>query len=458
MGLHKIKTVWNQVRDSLWFLPSVLTLAAALLALVTIQLDATGILPESPAGLWLFSGTASGARGVLTAIASGFITVTGVVFSITIVALQLASTQFTPRILRNFTADRANQLVLGVFIATFTYALLVLRVVRGENGVTEVASAGTAGQPAAGGAAIFVPHLSVTVAVLLAVLGIGFLIFYIHHAARSVQASDIIHRVTDDALQTMERMLPERFGQPGAEDPGTAIPEAAGSAIPAERSGYVQAIDEDHLLDVVRADALTVRVDADIGQFLLPGAALATVWPAGLEQDEELAGAVRRAFVVGQERTPHMDLELGLIELSDIAVKALSPGINDPTTAILCLDRIGQILLALARHEAPHRVRQLPGHQGLLVLPMPRFEHVVDTALDQIRHFGSANPRFVIDMLHRLGELGSLLPHRDRPPVARHAAALLRTARSADHDRRDLARIEDAADRALERLEPAPSR
>lgn len=448
MGLDRLTAFWNSVRDSLWFVPGVLTLSAVVLAVVTIEIDAREVLPDTPVGVWLFSSTASGARGVLTAIASGFITVTGVVFSITIVALQLASTQFTPRILRNFTADRANQLVLGIFIATFTYALLVLRVVRGEQ---DGVSPQDAERAAESGQAIsaFVPHLSVTVAVVLALVGIGFLIFFIDHAARSVQASVIIDRVTSDALDTLERRLPERVGVSGEIDPDDAIPAAQGKVVTSERSGYVQGVDEEELLELLRENGITIRMEPRVGDYLLPGGALATVWPAGAP-GAHVEDSIRSAFVLGHERTNHLDIELGVIELTDIAVKALSPGVNDPTTAVLCVDRLAEILLAAGRMDPPSRVRRAREGSGTLILPRVEFESMVQTALDEIRHYGADNPRFVSTFLDRLGDLGHLLPHDRRAPVVRQATALLRMARERIDEPTDLRRVEAAGRRALE--------
>ncbi|NIP80722.1 MAG: DUF2254 domain-containing protein [Gemmatimonadetes bacterium] len=452
MGLDNLTAIWNRVRDSLWFLPAVLTLASVVLALVTIQLDVSDVLPEAPGGVWLFSGTAAGARGVLTAIASGFITVTGVVFSVTIVAIQLASTQFTPRILRNFTADRVNQLVLGVFIATFTYALLVLRVVEGDTGGVTPEDLAAGGGAAGASAPGFVPNLSVTVAVVLAVVSIGFLIYFIDHAARSVQASVIIDRVTAAAVDTLDRRLPARVGEPGDDDVETVIPAAQGHPVVARASGYLQGVDQDALLSLLGRDAVTIRMEPRIGEFVLAGGTLATVWPAGLAGDD-LERSIHDAFILGHERTPHLDVELGVIELVDIAVKALSPGINDPTTATLCVDRICEVLLDFARREPPGRVRRLPREGGVLVLPRLEFDRLVDTALDGIRRYGVEDPRFTRSVLDRLVDLGRLLPADRKPPVARHAAALLRTAREATRDPWDLRRVEAAGERALAALD-----
>lgn len=451
MGLDRLTAFWNRVRDSLWFLPGVLTLGAVILAVITIEIDVRDVLPEAPAGVWLFSGTASGARGVLTAIASGFITVTGVVFSITIVALQLASTQFTPRILRNFTADRANQMVLGIFIATFTYSLLVLRVVRGkDDGVTpeDIEQAAESGQALDA----FVPHLSVTVAVVLAVVGIGFLIFFIDHAARSVQASVIIDRVTKDALKTLDRRLPERVGESSEMLAEEATPEAQGEIITSVRSGYVQGVDEDELMKLLHANGMTIRMEPRVGDYLLPGGALATVWPAGTATSGSIEKPLRSAFVIGHERTNHLDIELGVIELADMAVKALSPGVNDPTTAVLCLDRLAEVLLAAGQREPPSRVRRAQEGSGTLILPRVGFESLVETGLDEIRHYGVVNPRFAVTFLKRMGDLGQLLPHDRRRPVARQVAALLRSARETITEPADLREVEATGEQALEAL------
>jgi uncharacterized membrane protein len=438
VGLNKLATLWSGVRDSLWFVPGLLTLLGVVLAFLLVELDARGTLPDGADPLWLYTGSSDAARGVLTAIASGLITVTGVVFSVTIVALQLASTQYTPRVLRNFTADRASQVVLGVFIGTFTYALLVLRVVRGDD-----PTALENGDP-------FIPHLSIVVAVVLSLVSIGFLIFFIDHLARSIQASTILHRVTGETLRTMERLVPGQFGEPAGDDPGEVTPAGQGTLITTGESGYVQAIDHEAVSELLRRDALTIRMERHVGEHVLPGSTLATVWPAlGNGDEHPVSRNVREAYHLGPERTPVMDLEHGVIELVDIALKALSPSVNDPTTAVLCLDRLTEVLLAFARHEPAGRVRRHDGGRGTLILRRTEFDHLTDMALDQIRHFGVGNPRFAIAMLDRLTELGEVIPATHRRTLARHAAAVLRSARMRVEEESDRRRIEDSGARAL---------
>lgn len=198
MKMGRLRLLWTRVRDSLWFLPGVLTLVGAGLAITVTQLEEVGVFDVEILRSWAFGGGVDGARGVLGAIAGGLITVTGVVFSVTIVALQLASSQFTPRVLRNFTADRGNQLVLGVFIGTFTYTLLVLRTIR---------SADDGEDP-------FVPRVGVTLAVVLVLVAIGILIFYINHSARSIQVAAILERVAHRTIGDVRRLFPQEIGHP----------------------------------------------------------------------------------------------------------------------------------------------------------------------------------------------------------------------------------------------------
>lgn len=452
MDLDRLTALWTRMRDSLWFIPTTFTIAAALLALLTVQLDMNGVLAipaptegessDTPEAMRIaFSGTADGARSVLNAIAAGLITVTGVVFSVTIVAIQLASTQFTPRILRNFTADRGNQLVLGVFIATFTYALLVQRVVRGEAG--EIGA--------------FVPNLSVTVALALALTSIGFLIFFIDHAARSVQAAVIIDRVTSDALRTIRRTLPDRVSGGVDDDVAAHLPPDPGRPVLAHSSGYVQGVDRDALLGLLGEGCRTIRLEPHVGDFIMRGGVLATAWgPETGAEDPDLDDRIRGAFILGYERTPRMDAELGVVELVDIAVKALSPGVNDPTTATICLDRLCEIIVEFGRRDPPPRVHRLEGKAGALILPGPEFHHLVETALDQIRHYGAENPHFVISVLRRLAELGRLLPADLHPPLARQAEAALREGLSHQPDPADARRMQQASAQAHEALGGAP--
>ena len=409
----RLASAWAGVRDSLWFVPGIGAVLGATLALVAVRVpNPDGDLAWLEA--WLFGGGVEGARGVLSTIAGSLITVTGVVFSVTVVALQLASSQFSPRVLGGFVADRVNQVVLGVFIGTFTYTLLVLRTIHSEGADRET----------------FVPQVGVTLALVLLLASIGALIVFIDHAARSVQASVILERETRRTLARMEAVFP-------------AAAVAAGSA------GYLQSVDADALGELARAHGLTMRTELLVGGFALPGTKLASVWPAAAV-DDDVRAAVRGAFALGPERTPEQDVELGILALADIAVRALSPGINDPTTAMHAIDRLAELLAALAPRVAPTAERGADDRRGgHVVVRQTTFDRAAGLAFDQIRHYGVSNPAVARRLLGVLGELAGDTEGATRRVIAVQAEAIARAARRELIDAVEAADVERLAERVL---------
>ena len=434
----KLALFWGRVSVSLWFLPSLMTLGAAGLAAATVELDSSLQASRRADLYFAFGGGVEGARGVLTAIASTMITVTGVIFSITIVALQLASSQFTPRVLRNFMADRISQGVLGVFIATFTYTLLVLRTVRSAD------DDGSA----------FVPAMSVGVAIGLALLSIGALILYIHHAARSIQVAVVLDRATRETLGLVDRLFPEPIGGPAddAEPPGPAGP---GATVTTPTGGYLQAVDEDAIFAVPSEGRLTIWMEPRIGEFILPGSSIATVWPAAAV-DEHVAHAICQAFILDYERTLQQDVELGVRQIADIALRALSPGVNDPTTAVACLNRLAEILVRFGTRRMPRQVRTAEDGRVSFVARATTFEQLVEASLPQLRHYGIADPIFAAHLVRTVGRVGALVPPERRAVLADHAREMLAAAEAALDRPEDRRRIEAVGAAALASLE-APS-
>ena len=420
---------WHGLQDNLWPVPALATAIAVAAAFLMVRLDRSLVARGQTGPDWLFGAGVSGAREVLSAIAGTMVTVTGVVFSITIVALQLASSQFTPRVLRTFTGDRGNQLVLGVFIATFTYALLVLRTVR--------EAPDDRGEP-------FVPAASVTLAIVLAVVCIGFLIYYISHAANSIRASVIIDRAARDTLGLVDELFPADVGRSAA-SPAHAPDSSAAPAptVHATAGGYLQHIDESALLRFAEQGDLVVRVEPLIGAFVLPGATLASVWPA-TTLSPRVERAIRGALVLGPERTVRSDIEFGLRQLADIAVKALSPGINDPTTALLCVDRLAEILVRIAHRERPAETRSGEDGRPRLILHGPPFAHLVQTAFGQIRHYGAGDAAVAEHVAATLGRMAVLVPPTRREPLRDEGRLVVATAREQITIAADLDRVERA--------------
>ncbi len=316
---------------------------------------------------------------MLAAIAGSMITVAGVAFSITIVTLSLASTQYTPRILRNFMRDRANQSVLGVFVGVFTYCLIILRGIRSPS----------EGQP-------FVPLLAVFVGVLLALLSIGCLIFFIHHVATSIQASHILSAIAAETADTIDHLFPDELDEESESGrTENTLDLIDWQPIRAARSGYVQVVDSSALIDFARKHDLLLRVERGAGDFAVEAAALICV---SRPVEKALAEELRRAIVIGDFRTVEQDAAFGFRQIVDIAMKALSPGVNDTSTAVTCLDYLVALLTRLAnRSLVPHFLVQ---EEPLRVTAkIPSFAEFVAMSFDEIRLSAEGNVTIILQML-----------------------------------------------------------
>lgn len=407
--IAKLEHLWQETKSSFWFVPTVIVVAAVGLATGLIALE--GNVEVDFAMKWplLFGAGASGSRGLLTAVASSMITVAGVVFSITIVALSLTSSQYTSRVLRNFMRDRGNQIVLGVFVGIFAYCLVVLRTIR--DGDEEA----------------FVPSLAVLGGLVLAFVGIGYLIFFIHHIAMSIQASSIIAAAAEETIAAMNRLFPSELGDAADED-GYSIPAASltgltWTAIGASKTGYIESIEGDALLSLARKHETIVRMERGIGEFVVKGAPLISV--AGMSQPEdEAAGELNAVFVISRHRTVEQDAGFGIRQIVDIALKALSPGVNDTTTAVMCVDYLGAILTQLAPRgtASPHRLDQ---GQLRVIARGPSFESLLAEAFDQIRQDAQGNVAILTRQLQALETIAGQTASSQRRQLLRQQADLI---------------------------------
>ena len=391
------------MRQSLWFVPAVWVIVCAVAAFAMVALDRAA--PDLASRMPLvFGGGPEGARGLLSAIASSTITVVGIVFSITIVALQLASSQYSPRVLRNFMRDRPSQITLGSFIGVFVYSLLVLRTVRaGANGREE-----------------FVPVLAVTGAVLLVVIAVAMLVYFIHHIATRMQVSYITAAVARETLEEIGRQAEASRNRP--EPPAAAgLPDGSGSIVEATESGYLQYVETDRLIELAERRDLVVRLYVGPGAWVQRHAPLFEVWaadPNGLEDE------LRDLVSVGDERVVFQDPLFGVQQLVDIAVKALSPGINDPTTARNALHRIVEILVDAGRTDMTPAEHFDGGGRLRLFAPRAEFEQLVRTAFEEIHHFGSGIPSVARGIGEALDTLASTVKGEHQATVGDIRGAL----------------------------------
>jgi uncharacterized membrane protein len=434
----------DRIRHSLWFVPTVWTVVAGAAALGLIWLSAVVDLDGQDLP-FLFSAGPDGARAMLQAIATSIITVAGVIFSVTIIALQLTSTQFSPRVLRNFMSDRGNQMVLGVFVGTFTYTLLVLRSIKAENGREE-----------------FVPALAVTGALLLALGAMAMLIYFIHHISSRIQVTSILASVAEESLSAFEELVrwwasdedrswrPARAGVPVTVPPSGAIPatwiDGDERVMAGNSSGYLQLLDLETLVDAAREAGGRIRLLVSPGAWVQKAAPLAAFRPDGPAADvESLVERIDEALSLSHERTLQQDVGFGIQQITDIGAKALSPGVNDPTTALNAIDRLVQVLMAVGRADDPPRAFEDPEGVVRLEVPFPDFGELVGLAFDLIRQYGAGTPAVVVHLARGLSILSSL-------PTHRHAALREQARLLADGAR--AIEVEGDRRRALAAVEP----
>ena len=440
----KIITFWETLRATYWFLPTLMAVLAIGLSSFSIALDQTGGYSTLEGLAWVYAGGAEGARTLLSTVAGSMITVAGVTFSITIVALTLASSQFGPRLLDNFMRDTGNQIVLGTFIATYIYCLLILRSIRNveEN--------------------VFVPHISVTFGVLLALASLGVLIYYIHHVSASIQVEQVIAGIERDLDQAIERLFPEKKGRHPferelrEEDDLPESFEQESQSVDATQGGYIQAIDIDSLMNLASTNNLLFRLEYRPGDFVAQGSCLVRVWSQEPFDNLELAGQIQEAFIVGLRRLKTQDIEFAINQLVEIAVRALSPGINDPFTAMACIDRLGAALAHLAERDIPSAYRYDEAGHLRLVVDSVTFAGVVDAAFNQIRQYGRSSVAVTIRLLEAIAVIGEHVTNdQERSVLMRHAAMIKRGSDETvpeEQDRQDIDQQYQLAVKILEQL------
>ncbi|MGU3435769.1 DUF2254 domain-containing protein [Actinomycetes bacterium M1A6_2h] len=417
-----------RARDTFWFLPAVLGLAAVVLAQVLVTVDRR--LAGTDFGSWgavLYHVGASGSRDILGAIGGSMLGVAATSFSITISVLATASSTYGPRLVRNFMADRGNQFVLGMFGATFLYSLIVLRSIRS----------------AAEDYVAFVPDIAVNVAVLLAVIDVAVLVYFIHHIANSIQVSTLSARVRRELVDAVDELYP-------ATSPANAVAAPdLGSAdlitVVAETSGFVVSIDEPALLDAASKNDCIVELRIRTGHHLVAGETMAVA------TSSTVVRAIHSAVRLGDSRTPRQDITFATQQLTEMAVRALSPSTNDPYTARNALDELAVGLVPLSRRPMPLTGRtDADGVARLTVTRVPVVE-LIDDVFDAIRVCVVEDPIAVEAVIRLARRIGTATEHEDvRARVRDKLRALRRAVEASSPDPDDLAlcgrNVDDALD------------
>lgn len=379
----RLPNSWESLSASYWFVPSVMAVAALILGGVFVWLDAgpaAGLLDGIG---WYQKVQPDGAHQVLSTIAGSMITVAGVTFSITIVAIAFAAAQYGPRLLSNFMSDRGNQFTLGTFIATFVYCLVVLRTIRG------------------GDDDLFVPQLAVLFGLALALCSIGVLIYFIHHVPESIHINNVAARVGRRLLEAIPEQYPDGIGKPA--EPARDAVTGEGCGISARQTGYIRSVDDEVLMRTACEHDLLVRLLLRPGDFVHRGRALMEAAPAVRAVAAE--DALRSAYYIGAKRTPAGDLDFLASELVEIATRALSSGVNDPATAITCIDWIGAGASTLAQRQTPSARRADADGVVRVIACAEDFERFMARGFGRLRQYAAGD---VVALQHLLAVLATV--------------------------------------------------
>lgn len=384
----RVDKALDDARASYWFIPTMLVLAAIVLANAALFIDGypslAGFRPD-----WMIDlASAEGARSVVSVIAQSMIGVAGVMFSITMLAVSFASGQYGPRLIGNFMRDRGNQWTLGILISTFTFALLVLRSI--ENGGGDTGSAASA----------FVPHFAILLTMALAIMCVFVMIFHVHHVPETISVSNIIANLGACLGRDVAAMTGRETAKAGARQVGT-------TDLCLRSTGYIHNMREEQLSRVAAENAWTIEVLALPGEFVHPHRPVLRIWGASAI-DDDTADALRGAVAVGRAKTEHQNVVFIAEQLVEIVARAMSPGVNDPFTAISCLDWMEAALMAAARSDRPLHVFAA----DRVVVPPLTFGELL------ARSLGDSLPYVMDDALAR----GALSDGLDRLVAAAHPA------------------------------------
>ncbi len=336
------------------------------------------------------------AQAILTTIATSVMTVVSIVFAILLMTLTLASTQFSPRILISFVRDRVTQWTLGVFLGTFSYCIAALPAARS--------------QPYS-----FAPIATVMGAMLLAPICVGWLIYFIHHISNAISVNHIVDRIRRETEMVIDALTPDRRRPMQIDEAVGVFPDKLEFLIKSRQSGYIRFVDIERLRALAKAYRICLRLERRVGHFVPEGVALIRV-SRGDRVGEERALQLLAAIDIGPTRTMQQDVEFGIVQIVDIALRAISPAVNDPTTTISCVDQLSCILIRCIGRAPPRSYFYDPPHVLRVVIPWISFRGLLDLAFEQIRHYATADAAVSLRLMRALADIASTI---DEPAIRR---------------------------------------
>jgi uncharacterized membrane protein len=410
--MKKIMFYYHKIMATFWFVPVLIIILSIFIAIGLMTLDQVTTFSQDGLGKFFFVTNADSARSILSTISGAMIGVAGTVFSVTLVALTLASSQFGPRLIKNFMFVRLNQVVLGSYVATYLYCLFVLSAVRESDAYT------------------FMPVLSILFAIIAALINIILLILFIHTIATSIQADNVISDISEVIYKQAKSLYPMKMGEPLKDERLGTVEHIVSNygikvGVNASKSGYLQYVDGESLLSKVRSDDALLILHVRPGDHLVEGIVIATLYTNTKLDDEKIKG-IGEQFVIGKTKVGDQDLEYSIHQMVEIASRALSPGVNDPYTAITCIDNLTSTLCLLSTIDFPSKFRMDEEQQLRIVANTTDFEGYVNASFNQIRQFSAGSSAVIIRLMDSLLTLYDFVEDKAyKKIVATHAKKVL---------------------------------
>lgn len=434
--MKKLLFFWKELLATFWFLPVAILISSVLLAIGSVYLDNTVSVSQDGWFRFFIVNSPDSARTILSTISGAMIGVAGTVFSVTLVALTLASSQFGPRLIKKFMYVRLNQVVLGSYIATYLYCLIVLIAIKGGEDYT------------------FIPSISILLAIFSAIINIILLIIFIHQIAISIQADKVVSDISNFISKQVTTLFPERMGEEKEAHKSIDAERIISSyqnqtSIKSPKSGYLQYIDSETLMEVIVDYDVLFELNFRPGDFLVKGIEIGKIHSIRILEEKEINNILSQ-FVVGDIKTSQQDLEFSIHQMVEIAARALSPGVNDPFTAIACIDNLTSTLSYLVQAKFPSKYRHDAEGNLRLIADTMDFEGVLDASFNQIRQFSGGSPAVIIRMMEALITINSFVKEdANKKAIIRHAEMVFRMGKETIKEKNDLEDLRSRAEKIL---------
>lgn len=436
--MKKLLFKWDKLKGTFWFIPVLIIIISILLSFGLVYLDSIFSLPQNGFGRLLVVNSSDSARIILSTISGAMLGVAGTVFSITLVVLTLASSQFGPSLIKNFMYVRLNQVVLGLYISTYLYCLLVLNAIKDGENYT------------------FIPSISIIMAIIIAIANIVLLIIFIHRIAVSIQADKVISDISGFISKQLETLFPEKIGEKKEPEDNVDAFSALSAyqkriPIKSPKSGYLQYIDNEALTEMLGESDSLLELYYRTGGHLVEGVEIGLLYLNENWEKSEFK-SIFKHLVIGKTKTSQQDLEFSIYQMVEIASRALSPGVNDPFTAISCIDNLTTTMCYLAKAKFPSKYRFDSNGNLRIIADVLNFEGVLDAAFNQIRQYSMGSIAVIIRLMEALVTIYKFTSKENhKKAVIKHAEMVLRLGKETIKEQNDLTDLTKRAEKILKK-------